>query len=146
VDGLRGYGLAFWMLMALATALLAVGVANHSAARHLIQAAPTAIAMLLILTQVSGGRYFAGAVFAVWILATALIFLHLPGIADVVNGDSPTVERVLAAVIGIVSLIGAVSAFGGAKVPVKTGILFFLLGAAVQVVAIEVSVGPLFPG
>jgi hypothetical protein len=143
---MRGYGTAFWMLMALAFALFAVGFAGHTQARHLIQAAPCAVAMLLILTGAGEGRRFAAGIFLIWILVVALIWLHLLNIVHVIDGDFPAIERVLSLVIGAVSLAGAVAAFRVPPRHFKTWVLYFLLGAAGQVVALQLSFGPLFAG
>jgi hypothetical protein len=144
---MRGYGAAFWMLMVLASCLFAFGFVHRTAELQLIQAAPCAIALLLILTEVKGARRFAAAVFLVWLAVVALIWLPA-GLLPVSAGFFSSLERGVAAIAGVAALIGAVTALRWRAfhvwIPLWTNLLFFLLGIVVQVVAIQLSLGPLF--
>lgn len=141
---MRDDGRVFFLLMALAGMLFAIGFVSHTATRHLVQAAPAAIAMLLIQTRVKGGLGFAGAVFLVWGLVVAVIFLYLAGKIHFISGTFSTVERILAAGLGILAVLGAGIALRGASVALNRTLAFFLLGAVVQIGIIKITLGPLF--
>jgi hypothetical protein len=45
---MRKLSLTFWMLVVLTAALLALGVVSHTPVRHVVQAAPAILAMLVL--------------------------------------------------------------------------------------------------
>jgi hypothetical protein len=146
---MRGYGAAFWMLMVLASCLFAFGFVHGTSAQQLVQAAPLAVAMLLILTEVKAARRFAAAVFLVWLAVAVWVWIP-SGILPFSAVTFSPLERGLAAATGVVALIGATAAFRWRAIRVRntiwTRVLFFLLGLTMQVVAIQLSLGPLFRG
>ena len=94
-------GLTLWMLIALIAALLAEGVISHTPVRHVIQAAPAALAVVIVLSGKGDGQRFASAVFSIWVLIVLLIWLYLLGIANIINGTFSLAERALTVVMGV---------------------------------------------
>lgn len=143
---MRNDGWVFVLLMALTSVLFAIGFVSHTAARHLVQAAPAAAAMLLVQTKIRGGQGFAGAVFLVWFSVVAAIFLYLAGMTHIISGTFSAAERILAGCAGVISAFGAIISLRTASVSLSRTTAYFLLGAIVQVGIMKVTVGPLFPG
>ena len=133
------------MLIALIAALLAEGVISHTPVRHVIQAAPAALAVVIVLSGKGDGQRFASAVFSIWVLIVLLIWLYLLGIANIINGTFSLAERALTVVMGVMSVIGlGVSLAAAKKGPIWLSVITFAIGIAIQAAALQISFGPAF--
>lgn len=128
---------------ALAAALLLVGLVSATPLRHLIQATPPAIAVVLLSRNVRWAPYAALAICGFWLLIMGLIWLYLLGLARVVTGTFTPSEIVLTIAIGAASLLGiAVVLLDRPRVTLASGVLGFVCFALLQIAAVWVSVQP----
>ena len=128
---------------ALTAGLLLVGVVSATPLRHVIQATPPAIAVLLLLRNVRWAPYAALAICLFWLLIMSLIWLYLLGLARIVTGTFTPSETVLTFVIGAASLLGiAVVLRARPRTTLASGVLGFVCFALLQVAATWLSVQP----
>lgn len=136
----------FRLLMALAAALFITGFVLHIPARMIVEAAPCAVAMLILQTASGDGCRLAAGIGLVWVLTMAGILVSpwLPVVAQHL-GPLCTIHPIAA---GIMALLAALICWIGLAAPTDhhnaTRVLFFLLGIVGEIVIIELTLSPYF--
>ena len=142
--GSNGKALVF-ALLAIAVALLLVGLVSGTIIRHLVQLAPVLVAGAVALRRPAWGRFAAIPVFVFWLLIMVLIWLHLLDLAHVITGQFKPAEVVLTVVIGLACVVGlGMAARKSPGASWRSGVAAFLLFSALQVGAMWLSLQPLF--
>ena len=130
-------------LLALAAALLLVGVVSGTIIRHSVQTVPALMAFAVALRGNSWNRTAALPILALWLLAMVLVWLYLLGLSRMVTGRFTTAEIILTIVIGVSCMVGLVAAFRTSIRPrLVAGIFSFLLFLGLQIGALWLSVRP----
>ena len=93
-------------LAVLIAALLCVGVVSHTIVRHIVQAAPALIALVLVARRSPLATAASAPVCTFWLGVMLNIWLFILGIARIFSGTFSTVEIVLTIVIAAASAIG----------------------------------------
>jgi hypothetical protein len=130
---------------ALIAALFFVGVEAHETVRHTIQAGPLCIGVVFGIRGTGLAKWAGLALCLFWLMIATLIFLHLTGVAHVINGHFPPFEIAMTTVLAAAGLAGvlvALFAKSGLKAPAATAI--FILVAALQVGAMALALQPGF--
>lgn len=128
---------------ALAITLLAIGPASHEMVRHIVQAAPVALATVVAFAWPALGRWALGPCFAVWLGISLGIWLFILGLPSPFEGIYNFAERALAAMLGVVSLAGF-ALFPRIRRPMNPGVglLCAVVALAAQMGAIAFSLRP----
>lgn len=138
----------FRLLMALSAALFITGFVISMPARLIVEAAPCAVAMLMLQTAKGDGCRLAAGIGLIWVIVMAEITLS-PLLAHAAHhlGPLTAIHPVWAAILGLLS---ALMVYIAMRAPTDhhrtTRLLFFLLGAVGQVVILEITIGPYFSG
>jgi hypothetical protein len=90
-------------LAVLIAALLCVGVVSHTILRHIVQAVPALIALVLVAWRSPLATVASAPVCTFWLGVMLNIWLFILGIARIFSGTFSTVEIVLTFVIGAAS-------------------------------------------
>jgi len=93
-------------LAVLIAALLCVGVVSHTILRHIIQAVPALIALVLVARRSPLATAASAPVCTFWLGVMLNIWLFILGIARIFSGTFSTVEIVLTIVIAAASAAG----------------------------------------
>ncbi len=138
----------FRLLMALVAALFIAGFVLGMPARLIVEAAPAAVAMLLLQTGKGDGCRLAAGIGLVWLIAMAGILLApLHPAAAAHLGPLTHIHPLGAAVIGLISaLMVYISMRAPTEHHFSTRALFFLLGVAGEIAIIELTLSPYFSG
>ena len=130
-------------LLAVAVALLVVGVVSGTFLRHVVQILPVILAMVVLDRRPHLGAYTALPIFVFWALIMLLIWLFLLGISRIANGNYTVVEIICTLCIAAFSVFGIVKAITVGKVlrPLRK-MLAFTTFAALQVAAMWASFLP----
>jgi hypothetical protein len=96
-------------LALLIVALLCVGVVSRTILRHIVQAVPATIVLILVARQSLLGPAAAAPICTFWLGVMINIWLFVLGIARIFSGTFSTVEIVLTIVIAASSALGIVS-------------------------------------
>src|SRR2546425_875969 len=97
-------------LSCLIGSLLLVGLVSPPPVRHVIQAAPACVVLLLAARRTAWARFAVLPIYVVWLALMVCIWLFLLGIARVISGHFTPVEVVLTLAIGascVAGLLGA---------------------------------------
>ena len=122
-------------------ALVLVGFASNSVARHLIQASPLLIAFALVSMRQPAGIAGAAALLGFWLVAMLSIWLYLLGVARIVTGRFGTAEIALTVAIGGSCVAGLLAAWRSSiGAHDRSRWLSALAFAALQVAAMVASV------
>jgi hypothetical protein len=98
-------------LIGIIVSLLCVSFISGTITRHIIQISPL-IALIIIIRQQNGWKSFAAfPIFIFWFLIMFFIWLHLLGMAKIVQGHFTTGEVVLSIIMGMCSLAGAINSW-----------------------------------
>lgn len=98
-------------LIGIIVSLLCVSFISGTITRHIIQISPL-IALLLIAKKQNGwGSFAAFPIFIFWFLIMFFIWLHLLGMAKIVQGHFTSGEVMLSIIMGIFSLAGVINSF-----------------------------------
>lgn len=139
-NGSRAIALSAFLLIA---ALYIVGIESHGIVRHAVQTAPVWPCVVLSLRRSEWGKWTALPCFLFWFAVMSLIWLFLLGWAHVLSGDFTRIEIALTLIIGLCSVIGAVSAL---KVKTQTSALGACAAFAgiliLQLLALRISLLP----
>jgi len=123
-----------------ALSLLLVGVVSGTFIRHVIQIIPVALALITVKRQSTWGTYAALPIFIFWLFIMTLIWLFLMDIARIVTGRFTVVEVILTILIGLSGILGIVTVIRyRPKAQLLTGVLIFVLFAALQIIAMWLS-------
>jgi hypothetical protein len=145
MDAPRGRSTLEFALLAIAVALVLVGVVSGTIIRHVVQLAPVLVAGVVALRRPAWSRFAAIPVFAFWLFIMVLIWLHLLGLAHVITGQFKPAEVVLTVVIGLACVVGlGVASRRSTGASWHSAVLAFVLFSALQVTAMWVSLQPLF--
>ena len=140
----NGKALVF-ALLAIAVALLLVGLVSGTIIRHLVQLAPVLVAGAVALRRPAWGRFAAIPVFVFWLLIMVLIWLHLLDLAHVITGQFKPAEVVLTVVIGLACVVGlGVAARTSTAASWPSKVAAFIVFSALQVAAMWLSLQPVF--
>jgi hypothetical protein len=93
-------------LAVLIAALLCVGVVSHTIVRHIVQAVPALIALVLVARRSPLATAASAPVCTFWLGVMLNIWLFILGIARIFSGTFSTVEIVLTIVIAAASAAG----------------------------------------
>jgi hypothetical protein len=93
----------------LIAAVLCVGVVGHTILRHIVQAVPALIALVLVARRSPLATAASAPVCTFWLGVMLNIWLFILGIARIFSGTFSTVELVLTIVIAAASGIGILS-------------------------------------
>jgi hypothetical protein len=93
-------------LALLIAALLCVGVVSHTIVRHIVQAVPALIALVLVARRSPLATAASAPVCTFWLGVMLNIWLFILGIARIFSGTFSTVEIVLTIVIAAASAAG----------------------------------------
>lgn len=127
-------------LLAVALALLAVGLVSGTVVRHLIQVAPLAAALFLAQRHQPLGAYAAVSLLSFWMAVMVLIWLFLLGLSDVADGTYTAIEVALTLVIGGFCAVGIGSGIrAGRSLSWTRRLLTLAAGWAIQVGVMAVS-------
>jgi hypothetical protein len=96
-------------LAVLIAALLCVGVVSHTILRHIVQAVPALIALVLVAWRSPLATVASAPVCTFWLGVMLNIWLFILGIARIFSGTFSAVEIVLTIVIAAASAIGILS-------------------------------------
>jgi len=134
-----------WCLVALIASLLAIGLASSLILRHILQALPAAFILAVVMKRWRGATYAALAVFLFWLLIMTLIWLFLLGLARILTGTFSPAEITFTITTGIATALG-IGAVLRARRNAALGrcLITFLVGAALQVFAMWLSLQPMF--
>ncbi len=132
-------------LIALALALLLVGVVSGTVLRHIVQIVPIAVAWGVLARRSWWGAYAALPIFVFWTCIPVLIWLFLLGLSRFANGHYTPIEVGATVVMAAASGIGVVKCVQLGRPLRATGRLsMFLLFAVMQFAAMWVSfLGPI---
>ena len=134
-----------WSLAVLIAGLLAVGAVSALVLRHILQVLPGILILAALLKRWRGASYAAFAVFLFWLPIMIFIWLFLLGLARVLTGTFSPAEIAFTIVIGLAALCGLLVAPRARRnAPLVQCLAAFLVGAALQVFAMWVSVQPAF--
>lgn len=122
--------------------LLLVGLVGGTPLRHALQVMPACIVLVALIRGASWGPLAAYAIFSFWLLIMVLIWLHLLGIAHILNGSFSTIEIILTVFVGGWCLFGIISTPFSAKLAVR--VFAFLSFALLQIAALWLSLQPYF--
>ncbi|HEY4977711.1 MAG TPA: hypothetical protein VII25_00975 [Candidatus Acidoferrum sp.] len=122
--------------------LLLVGLVGGTPLRHALQVMPACIVLVTLIRGASWGPLAAYAIFSFWLLIMVLIWLHLLGIAHILNGSFSTIEIILTVFVGGWCLFGIISTPFSAKLAVR--VFAFLSFALLQIAALWLSLQPYF--
>ena len=129
-------------LLGLAAALTVVGLASGTVLRHGVQIIPMLVALGVSTRRPTWGAYAAVPIFALWIFIVVLIWAYLLGLAKVITGQFEPVEIICTIFMGGFSAVGIVKAISLGR-PFQARLLgLFVVFAALQVVALQVSFLP----
>ncbi len=132
-------------LMGVILGLVLVGFIGGTPLRHAIQVLPACIALMAVSRSASWGPAASLAIFIFWLVIMVLIWLHLFGVAHLITGDFSKIEIVLTVIIGAWCLFGALLSFSEASTTKRnTSVIAFLSAAALQAVALWLSLRPYF--
>lgn len=127
-------------LIALALALLLVGVVSGTLLRHVVQIVPIAVALGVLARRPDWGAYAALPIFGFWILVVVLIWLFLLGLSRIANGHYTPIEVASTVVMIACSIVGFVKCLQlGRPLRAMGRLSVFLLFSAMQFVAMWVS-------
>jgi len=123
-----------------ALSLLLVGVVSGTFIRHVIQILPVALALITVKRHSIWGTYAALPIFIFWLFIMTIIWLFLLDIARIVTGSFTVVEVILTILIGLSGTLGIVTVIRyRPKAQLLTGVLIFVLFAALQIIAMWLS-------
>jgi hypothetical protein len=127
-------------LIALALALLLVGVVSGTLVRHLVQIVPIMVGLGVLTRRPDWGSYAALPIFMFWTLIVVLIWLFLLGLSRIANGHYTPIEVVSTFVMAGCSIVGVVKSIQLGRSLRPFGRAFmFLLFAIMQFAAMWVS-------
>jgi hypothetical protein len=135
-------GLLSVCLFGLATALMVVGIESGLVIRHIVQIVPIVGALAVSLRQPRWAAYAAIPMFAIWLLVSGLIWSFLLGISRVLTGEFTPVEIACTIVMGASGLLGITASLVAARPFQARHLATVLLGFALQVAAVVISVQP----
>lgn len=131
-------------LLALVLSLLLVGFVSGTPIRHLIQATPGVVVLVLLAKGHRWAPYSALPLFVFWFVIMTLIWLFLLGIAKVVTGKFTPAEVVLTLMIGLSCMAGLwASIRDSARASGVSRIIAFAVFLAFQIGAMWLSLQPL---
>jgi hypothetical protein len=93
-------------LAVLIVALMCVGVVSHTIARHIVQAVPAVIALVLVAGRSALAPSAAAPICTFWLGVMINIWLFVLGIARLFSGTFSTIEIVLTVLIAAASAAG----------------------------------------
>jgi hypothetical protein len=116
-------------LIAVAVALLLVGVVSGTLLRHVVQIVPIGVALGVLARRPAWGAYAALALFGFWTLMAVLIWLFLLDLSRIANGHYTPIEVACTVVMAASSIVGVVKSVQLGK-PLRAGgrlsmLLFF---------------------
>ena len=121
-------------------ALIVVGAVSDGFARHVLQTAPTWIAMTAAVNGSRWAKWAAIPVFLFWIGIAILIWLFLLGIANIANGHYSATEVAMTIVFAAAGIIGIQAALRERSgTPAWAALLIFVAVGAIQVGAMAAS-------
>lgn len=125
------------------TALLVVGAVSHGVLRHIVQTSPLWVAVFLATRNSAFTKWTALPCFLFWLLVMIAIWLFLLGWAHIVTGTFSPTEIAMTLIVGLASVVG-IGIAGRLRTEVRawSGILAFLLVAALQLLAFRLSLLP----
>jgi hypothetical protein len=143
MDAPRGRSTLEFALLAIAVALVLVGVVSGTIIRHVVQLAPVLVAGVVALRRPAWSRFAAIPVFVFWLLIMVLIWLYVLGIVTFFSGHFTAAEIALTVAIGLGSVVGIGAAFfarDSTRWPSRLAV--FLVAAAIQVGTMMISFQP----
>ena len=127
-------------LAGVAISLILVGAVSGTLARHVVQIVPVVLALAVVLRRPAMGAWAAIAVFTVWIVVMAAIWLYLLGLSYVAEGSYSAFEVALTIVIAACSAWGVHKAvLAGSATPLLARTAAILTGLAIQSAFLAVS-------
>jgi hypothetical protein len=115
-------------------ALIVVGVVSDGFARHVLQTAPTWIALTAAVNGSRWAKWAALPVFLFWIGIAVLIWLFLLGIARIASGHYSGIEIAMTIVFAAAGVVGIGAALRERSgTPAWAALIIFVVVAAVQV-------------
>jgi hypothetical protein len=93
-------------LAVLIVALMCVGVVSHTIARHIVQAVPAVIALVLVARRSPLAPSAAAPICTFWLSVMINIWLFILGMVRIFSGTFSTIEIVLTIVIAAASAAG----------------------------------------
>ncbi len=132
-------------LVALAAALIVVGVVTGILLRHLVQMVPFAAAGVLLRRSAPAGAWAAMPLFTFWFLVAGLIWLYLLGLSDLARGTYSGLEVLCTVVMAAACVIGIWQSFRVGRPTRLAGRIVLTLGFGFfQIVAMVVSASEMF--
>lgn len=120
--------------------LLVVGIVSGTELRHTLQSVPLLVVAVLDARRSPLARPLALPMFVFWLGIGVLIWLYLLGWARIVDGTFSATEIAMTIVFGCASVAGIATAVRGWRL--ATGVPLFVLGFALQVGAMWISLQP----
>jgi len=134
-----------WCLVALIASLLAIGLVSALVLRHILQCLPAVLVLAAVVKRWRGAIYAALGVFLFWLLIMTLIWLFLLGLARILTGTFSPAEITFTITTGIATACGIVAVLRARRnAALGRGLVAFVIGAALQVFAMWVSIQPAF--
>lgn len=132
-------------LIAVILGLLLVGFISGTPLRHVVQVLPACIALIVVGRRASWAQYASLAIFNFWIFIMALIWLHLLGIAHLINGDFSKPEIILTIFIAGWCLFGSLMpSADSSAVKLGTRVIAYLAFSILQIASLWLSFQPYF--
>ena len=128
-------------LAGISVALLLVGAASDTMARHLVQIVPLVLASGLVLRRSSSAVYAVVGLCAFWAVIMGLIWLYLLGVSGVAAGTYSLGEILLTVVIAVFAVLGILKGTRvGKQVPSPTIAALIATAFVIQAVVMSVSI------
>lgn len=140
IEGIDAVFLAV-CLIGISVALVLIGVASDTIARHLVQIVPLIVLVVLVLVRRALAPYLVVGLCAFWAVIMVLIWLYLLDLSGVAAGTYSLGEILLTVVIAVFSVLGILRGTRAAKqVPSPTIAALIAIGFVIQAVVMSVSI------